>query len=115
VLPSYSVAFLSDPYHADWLGFGYARANSPSDSLVADDSRNFRLHPVHIARAPFVFPTCDVRTLCIPLLSQADLVAHCRRRLLPLCRAQEIMDHPHANDHRFPDALDVVYRPGING
>jgi hypothetical protein len=43
------------------------------------------------------------------------MVTHRRCRLLPLCGSQEVMDNPDANYHRFHDALDVVYRPGIDG
>ena len=43
------------------------------------------------------------------------MVTHRRRRLFPLCGSQKVMDNPDANHHRFHDALDVVFRPGIDG
>lgn len=85
--------------------------------LATDDRRAIyiRLYPLHIARATFVLPARDIRAVQLPLLSQAALVTHRRRRLLSLCGSQEVMDNPDANHHRFRDALDVVYRPGADG
>jgi len=78
-------------------------------------ARFYRLYPLHTARASFVLPARDIRVVQLPLLSQAALVTHRRCRLLPLCGSQEVMDNPDANHHRFHDALDVGYRPGVHG
>ncbi len=84
--------------------------------LATNDCRaTYRLDPLHTARASFILPARDIRAFQLPLLSQVALVARRRRRLLFLCRSQEVVDHPDANRHRFHDALDVVYRSGIDG
>jgi hypothetical protein len=77
---------------------------------TANDPLGIRLYPFHSARASFVLPARSVLALCLPLLPQADLVTHRRRRLLPFSRPQEVMDYTDANYHWFLDALDVVHR-----
>ena len=88
---------------------------APVSMSVALASDAFRLYPFHTTRAPFVFPARDVRALWLSLLAQVDLVTHRRRRVLPLCRSQKVMDHPDADHHRCLDALDIVYRSEIDG
>jgi hypothetical protein len=84
-------------------------------SLLTDEHPVLRLYPFHSARTFVVLPARDICAFQLSLFSQAPLVPHCRRCLLPLCRQEKVMDYTNADHYRLLDALDVVYSSRFDG
>jgi hypothetical protein len=69
-----------------------------------------RLGPVSAARAPVVLAARDIRALGLPVLAQAPVVTDRGLEVHPIHWPPQIMDHPHAVDHRGYYVLHLAQR-----
>jgi hypothetical protein len=100
---------------SDGLPYSLARPSigcvrSHRMTLLLDPIIIFRHATVSFAGAPFVFEDRHIFVMQLSVLAQAPLVAHRRRLFLPLCRAPQVVDHPHADLLGLVDAVDVLQR-----